>query len=199
MIIEAIISTLDKKNGRANFAPMGVHLADHASSLARVGEVELCLYRGSQTYDNLYSTSEGVINLSEDVLAFVETALFSRELPSSPSKMVSAPRMSGASAIFEFSVVHFEAAAEPARVKGKILYHEQFGGFTGFCRARSAVLEAVIMATRLDRIPLSEINEYLDKCEQIILKTGGAEERKALQRVKDFLLKKDLTSLPRPG
>lgn len=192
MIIESIISTLNSNDGRVNFAPMGIHIHDHLYNPALVEEFELHLYKGSQTFSNLYSASEGVINLTDDVLAFVETALFSRELPVSPSKMVSAPRMAGANTVLEFSVISFDRGREPARVKGKLLYHAVFGGFEGFRRAQSAVLEIAIMATRLDHIPLSEIKQHLGIHEQIILKTGGIKEKQALKRVKDYYFGKGI-------
>lgn len=195
MIIESIISTLNNEDGKVNFAPIGVHIDDHEFDFARIEEVDLCLYKGSQTFSNLYTTSEGVINLTDDILAFVETALFSRELPSSPSKLVSAPRMAGASAIFEFSIVSFDDETEPARVRGKILYREVYNGFKGFCRAQGIVLEAVIMATRLKHIPVSELEQCLIKYEKIILKTGGIKEGKALKRVKDYCIEKGITGL----
>ena len=107
MIIESIISTLSK-DGKVNFAPIGIHIADDIHNLSEVKEIELRLYKGSQTFSNLYSTSEGVVNYTDDILAFVETALFSQELTNSPSKLVAPPRMAGANTVSEFAVVHFD-------------------------------------------------------------------------------------------
>ncbi len=192
MIIESIVSTLNNEDGKVNFAPMGIHVHDHLYNPTLIKEVDLYLYKGSQTFSNLYSASEGVINFTDDVLSFVETSLFSRELPGSPSKMVSAPRMAGASTVLEFSVISFDREIEPAKVKGEILHHEVFGGFKGFQRAQNAVLEIAIMATRLDHIPLSEIKQHLGIHEQIILKTGGIKEKQALNRVKDYYFGKGI-------
>ena len=62
MIIETIFSTVDER-GQPNFAPMGVVW----------GEEELAVrpFRQTQTCRNLLATGYGVVNLTDDVLAFV--------------------------------------------------------------------------------------------------------------------------------
>ncbi|MFA6807683.1 MAG: DUF447 domain-containing protein [Eubacteriales bacterium] len=194
MIIETIMSTLDE-NGKVNFAPIGVHIGDNMYDLAKIKEVELYLYKGSQTFTNLYLNFEGVINFTNDILIFVETALFSPKLLNSPSKLVRSPRMVGANAILEFIVLDFDSSVEPARVKGKIRCYEEFDGFKGFCRAQGAVLEALIMATRLERIAFLKIEESWNRWEEIILKTGGWKEQEALKRIKEYLIQKGIKGL----
>ncbi|ATW24041.1 DUF447 domain-containing protein [Candidatus Formimonas warabiya] len=185
MIIETILSSINKK-GEVNFAPMGVHIPDHAINLSKVKEICLYLYSGSHTFDNLQTTLEGVINLTNDVMAFVETALFSTSLPTAPSRLVHPPRMAGAKTIWEFSVTDFHASVEPAKVLGKIKYYEELAGFSGLCRAQGAVLEAAIAATRWRWMTRSKIEESWAQWRETVERTGGSREQEAFSRVCDF-------------
>ena len=61
MILETIVATVDRE-GRPNFAPMGIELDG--------GTVLLRPFRGSITRDNLEASGEGVVNFTDNVLVF---------------------------------------------------------------------------------------------------------------------------------
>ncbi|KUO65958.1 MAG: hypothetical protein APF84_01480 [Gracilibacter sp. BRH_c7a] len=185
MIIETIISTVNK-DGIVNFAPFGVHIPDAGSRMGK--EIELRLYSGSQTLSNLREVAEGVINLTEDVLVFVETALFSKCLPSVPSKHVRPSRMAEANGVYEFVVTSFDDTVQPVRVWGEIIYSQEWGGFRGFCRAQGAVLEALINATRLQFVSPDKIKGAWPSGQEVVDKTGGIKEREAMSKIKDYLI-----------
>lgn len=187
MILETILSSLDKE-GKVNLAPMGVHLPDTGGNLSAVKEISLFLYPGSHTYKNLSAIREGVANLTDDVGIFVETALFSVSFPTLPSCVVRPPRLAAARAVFEFVVTDFNSSREPAKVTGEVRYYEKLGGFTGFCRAQGAVLEAAIAATRCQWIPLRDMEEDWARWRKIVEKTGGIRERAAFKRIYDYLM-----------
>lgn len=191
MIIETIVSSMDKE-GKVNLAPIGVHLPNNDLKIAMGKEVSLFLYAGSQTYKNLQTLPEGVINFSNDVNIFVETALFSLPFPTLPSHLVRPPRLAEAQSIGEFSVIQTDFSREPARIQGKILHYEQFAGFNGFCRAQWAVLEAAIMATRLQWISLNHIKEAWPWWKKLVEKTGGIKERDAFNRIYDYITQKGI-------
>ena len=79
MIIETMITTLDRE-GRANFAPMGVVWGEE--------EIVVKPYRETTTHRNLLETGEAVVNLVDDVLYFVRGALSSPTFPSVPAVAV---------------------------------------------------------------------------------------------------------------
>lgn len=188
MIIETILSSCSE-DGTVNFAPIGVHLEDDCLQLSEVKEIGLTLYPGSRTFANLKSTGEGVINLTDDVLSFVDTALFSEVLPAVPSSTVRPPRMAAAKSVWEFSITYFDDSACPAQLKAKVLYFKEVGGYTGFCRAQGAVLEAAIAATRLQWIPENKILESWPLWQEMVAKTGGVREKRALRKLADYFVK----------
>lgn len=139
------------------------------------------------------TTPEGVINFSDDVLSFVETALYSHLLPTYPSVKVIPPRMADAKAIWEFVITHFDDTREPARVTGQVLSVHVGTGFSGFCRARGVILEAAVAATRLHRIRGSKIEQSWLAWQDVVTKTGGLREKEAFSRLAAYLSDKGLS------
>jgi hypothetical protein len=191
VIIETILSS-NSKEGKANFAPVGVHITDDYAGLADVKHFDLRLYPGSNTFANLKERNEGVINFSDDIRAFVDTAFFS-DLPLSvPSHSVRPPTMADAKAVWEFSVTSFDSSTVPTHVKCNVLLYKQIGSFGGFCRAQGAILEAVIAATRLQWIPANTIPEAWPGWREIVSKTGGRRELEAFRKLTEYLLRHDV-------
>ena len=186
MIIETILSSIGVE-GQMNFAPVGVHVPDDGMRLKDIREIEIFLYSGSHTFNNLKITPQGVINFTDDVLLFVETALFSNPLPFTPSLTVLPPRLATAKTIWEFSVTNFDDSRDPARVNGKILHIEERDGFSGFCRAHAVILEATILATRIEWIHPNKIIDSWPAWQEVVAKTGGTKEQEAFRKVAVFL------------
>jgi hypothetical protein len=59
--------------------------------------------------------------------------------------------------------------------------------FIGFNRARHAVLEAAILATRTHLIPADEIREEYVKLQVIVDKTAGPRELEAMQLLTQYV------------
>ena len=59
--------------------------------------------------------------------------------------------------------------------------------FWGFNRGKHAVLEAAILATRLDFLPAQEIEEQYIRLATIVNKAGGAKEKSAFQLLSNFV------------
>lgn len=194
MIIETILSTLNEDGG-VNFAPIGVHIADHTERLSEAEEIEIFLYSGSKTFANLRARPEGVVNLTDDLLSFVDTALYSRSLPTYPSEQVRPARMAEAKLIWEFVAISFDDSQEPAKVTGKILLFKELGSFTGLCRAHGAILEAAITATRLAWVPAAQVTDFWPQWQQVVEKTGGRREKEALAKVGTYFCQQGIKVL----
>ena len=61
--------------------------------------------------------------------------------------------------------------------------------FFGFNRARHAVLEAAILATRLHLLSPQHVLDMMNFLEPAVEKTGGTEEKCAFAMLKEFVLK----------
>jgi len=59
--------------------------------------------------------------------------------------------------------------------------------FLGFNRARHAVLEASIIASRARRLPAEEIRAELARLQVLVDKTAGPRERRAMELVREHV------------
>jgi hypothetical protein len=178
VIIESLITTLDGE-GRANFAPMGVEWGEQ--------EIVVKPYRETTTYRNLLETGEAVVNLVDDVLFFVRGALTSPVFPSVPAVAVRGVVLEAACSWRELRVRERETAAARARFVCDVVHRGVRREFLGYNRARGAVLEATILATRTRLIPIAEIQAEYRRLQVIVDKTAGPAEREAMALLADFV------------
>ncbi len=178
MIVESLVSTLDAA-GRPNFAPMGVVWGEE--------EITVRPFRQTDTYRNLLGTGHAVVNLTDDVLAFVRTALYDAVLPHFPASAVPGVVFQGACFWRELVVVAASETAERAEVRCQVVKRGWQRDFLGFCRARSAVIEAAILATRPQLYDPRAVAEAMERYQEIVQKTGDEAERVALQCVREFV------------
>jgi len=181
MILEVIFSTLDLE-GRPNFAPMGV----------KWGEEELTVrpFKNTQTFRNLQDTGYGVACITDDVLAFVNSALYHAPLPYFPARSIPGVVFQGTCYWRELKVRRIEEAEERAEIKCQVMDRGFKRDFLGFNRARNAVIEATILATRLQFIPDEEVRDSLNLLAQIVQKTGDEREQIAFELVRQYFLKR---------
>ena len=59
--------------------------------------------------------------------------------------------------------------------------------FFGFNRAKHAVLEAAILATRVQFLPAALIRSQLEQLAVIVGKTAGAQEHRAFDLLQDYV------------
>ena len=178
MIIETIFSTVNEI-GQPNFAPMGVVW----------GEEELTVrpFRQSRTCHNLLATGYGVANLTDDVLAFVQSGLYDAALPHFPASTVPGVVFQEACSWRELAVVTVAGTAERAEVRCRVAGKGWRRDFLGFNRARSAIIEATILATRLHLHDPATVAEALDRYEVIVEKTGDEGEKTAFEWIREFV------------
>jgi hypothetical protein len=131
----------------------------------------------------------GIANVTDDVLAFVRSALDNAVLPHFPAARVPGVVFQEACYWRELQVVAVAggAQAERAEVRCQVVSKGWQRDFLGFNRARGAVIEATILATRLHLHDRETVMEELRRYEEIVRKTGGDKELAALERVLELV------------
>ncbi len=181
MIVETIVSTLDE-SGAPNFAPMGVILNNEFITVRP--------YRSTRTCRNLVSGGYGVVNFSDDALAYVQCGLYHAILPHFTARTVPGVVYQGTCSWQEMALVSQGGSKGRAELQFRVMHKGRHREFLGFCRARNAVIEATILATRLDFCDPDIMNPKLIQCGEIIEKTGGVAEKQAFQLIQDFVKKR---------
>jgi hypothetical protein len=74
-----------------------------------------------------------------------------------------------------------------SRIDTRVVHRGYRREFLGFNRARHAVLEATILATRTHLIPAEQIREELARLQVIVDKTAGPREQEAMVLVTEHV------------
>lgn len=175
MILESIVTTRNV-DGSTNIAPMGPHCQRESFD-----QFELRPFKESLTYRNLARSSEGVLHVTDDVLLFAQAAIhqLSPDIGLKKAEKVDCDFLVDCCRIYEFRVSHIDPSQARASIHCQTVASARFKDFFGFNRAMTMVIEAAILATRLDFIPLEEILSRYSDFQMVIDKTGGEREQAA--------------------
>ena len=173
-ILEGIVVTLDDA-GRANIAPMGPRVDRQVSRLV------LRPFRTSQTYQNLKRSGCGVFHVIDDVELLAHAAVESLDPQPTLVKIdgFPCPRLADCCRWLAFRVDLLDDASERTTIDCRVIQRGEVRPFFGFNRAKHAVLEAAIHATRIGIVPAETIRADLSRLAVIVQKTAGDQERRA--------------------
>jgi len=182
MILEGIVTTVSPERV-VNIAPMGPRVD------AAMQRFLLRPYRTAQTYHNLKAHGEGVLHITDDVLLLARGAIGRVEPlpPMIPASLIRGFVLSDACRYYEFRVASLDDRDERTSIEVEVVHSGRLRDFFGFNRAKHAVVEAAILATRTDFLPLDEIEAEYRKLEVIVNKTGGAQEQQAFALLRDHV------------
>lgn len=189
MILESLVTTLDEQ-GHVNLAPLGPIVLPQKSTDG-LPQFLLRPYEGSTTCDNLLASGNAVIHVIDDALLIAKTAIGKVD---ATEKVVSIPGLEGTHVRLKrchrwFAVQVTQRAGTPPRheLTASCLDSGLVDPFFGFNRAKHAIIEAAVAATRLHLLPPQQIEEELERASIAIEKTGGEDEREALQLIRRYV------------
>ena len=190
MILESIVTSVDTE-GRVNIAPMGPRVEFDLSIATAQGKTfVLRPFNSSRTYHNLVETGKAVIHVTDDAELFAQAAMDAIE-PAQTARLVR--QMDGTDwwllrdchRWFAVDVVSISDQEPRVDMHCQVVRSGIERPFFGFNRAKHAVIEAAILATRTQFLPPQQIHDEIDRLQPLIDKTGGPAEHTAF----DFLRK----------
>lgn len=173
-VLETIVSTVDAR-GAPNFAPMGITIDED--------RVLLRPFRDARTWSNLREVGEGVVNITDDALLFALCALGDETPPYGPAREVRGVVLDDVCAWKEFVIQSSDLSGERGRFEGRVVFAGRGREFLGLNRARHAVLEATILATRVFLLGREHVLAEIERLRPLVDKTGGQNERVAFEFV----------------
>ena len=190
MILESIVTTVGP-GGELNVAPMGP-VVD-----AGLTRFRLRPFQTSTTFRNLQTHPEGVIHVVDDVLLIARGAIgaLTEPPPTWPAQVVRGRVLQDACRSFEFRVVSCDARQPRSEIAAEVVHTATHRDFWGFNRAKHAVLEAAILATRLHLLPAEEIRSEFRRLETPVQKTAGPRELEAFALLQEYVAR-HLARLP---
>lgn len=169
-VIREMVVVTASPEGRAHVAPMGV--------TEDTGGWLLQPFRPSATLDNLERGSPLTVNAVDDVRVFAGCITGRRDWPCEALRD-GGFRLAAAATHWQVRVIRHEDDPLRPRFWLEVLAVVAHRPFAGFNRAQAAVLEAAILASRLDRLPPAKVLAELDWLAIAIEKTAGPDEREA--------------------
>jgi uncharacterized protein len=170
MIRETILTTISG-DGRLHITPIGI-IADGDGWI-------IAPFRPSTTLDNLRTVPFAVANYTDDVRIFAGCLTGRHEWPTTSSDNVPVPRLAGALAHAELAVVAVTEDEQRPRFHCAVVGRGAHAPFEGFNRAKAAVIEAAILASRLHLLRREQVEAEIAYLAIAIEKTAGAEEKEA--------------------
>jgi uncharacterized protein len=180
MIIESIVTTVDL-SGHVNCAPMGVEWGDEI--------IVLKPFLDTATYRNVVATEAAVVNLIDDSRVFARAAISNPEYPTMPAAVVQGVVLADGCSWRELAVRSIDSTPPRSRIEMAVVHCGVTREFIGFNRARHAVLEAAIYATRLHLLEREFIESEMARLQVIVDKTAGPHEREAMALLSDYMRK----------
>jgi hypothetical protein len=178
MIVESIVTTV-AADGTVNCAPMGVEWGDE--------RIVLKPFLDTATYRNVVASRTAVVNLVDDVRIFARAAISNPVYPTVPAVVVQGVRLADCCSWREVDVRAIDSTPPRSRIDTAVVHRGQQREFIGFNRARHAVLEAAIYATRLHLLPRDFIVSEFDRLRLIVDKTAGPDEHEAMMLLTAFV------------
>ena len=182
MILESVVTTVSRC-GKLNIAPMGPDFDPDNESF------ELRPFENSQTCRNLVVTSAGVLHVTDNVLLIASTAI-NQMLDSWETEV--ANKVDGQILLdccrwYEFHCTEKPSTSVRKSFHCQIVSSGRRHDFFGFNRAKHAILEATIAATRLSFLPAEHVMEKLAQATDLCERTGGENEFAAVELLRQYI------------
>ena len=166
-------------DGIVNFAPMGVEWGEET--------IVLKPFLDTTTFRNVSGSRAAVVNLTDDVMLFAQGAISSPRFPAGPAARVRGVVLEAACAWREVEVMAVDATPPRSRIDTRVVHQGVRREFLGFNRARHAVLEAAIFATRTHLLPAEQIRAEFERLQVIVDKTAGPREQEAMALLTEYV------------
>ena len=103
-----------------------------------------------------------------------------------PAERVRGAVLADSCRAFEFEVRSLDESGPRVRLGCEVLYTHRLRDFWGWNRAKHAVLEAAVLATRLHLLPAAEVAAEFRRLRVIVEKTAGERELVAMTFLDDY-------------
>ncbi len=194
MILEGLVTTIGP-DGSLNIAPMGPRVDPD-----QFDRFVLRPYTTSTTYKNLKATGEGVLHVTDDVLMIAQGAIGKvLDPPTRPADCVNGRVITSACRYIEFRVIALDDQQDRTTILVEAVYKGHLRDYFGLNRAKHAVVEAAILATRTAFLPGAQIRHDFERLAVLVEKTGGPVEREAFNLLHEHLENLDRRRTLRPG
>jgi hypothetical protein len=133
------------------------------------------------------ATRAAVVNLIDDVRVFARAAISNPSYETVPAQAVRGVVLADACSWRELEVTSIDSTPPRSRVETRTVHRGIRREFIGFNRARHAVLEAAIYATRVHMLGREFLLSEVERLQVIVDKTAGPRELEAMSLLAEYI------------
>ena len=176
-LYEVVISSYN--NNIPHAAPFGVKSSDFKC-------ITMEIYKGSTTLKNILSNKEFVLNMLDDPV-FFHQALFAREkINFNVAKMINAPVIAESPSTIEVRLLNALDKKQRVIIKAEVVHINVCNKSELINRAKSLVLESLILSTRLSYFPKLKLEKLIKENYRVIKKVApGSRYENIMQELLD--------------
>jgi hypothetical protein len=184
-LLEGIVTTLGV-DGTLNIAPMGP-IVD-----AKFSVLLLRPFRTSVTFQNLKHSGEGILHVTDDVELLARAAVGRLDVQPKllPATAIDGVILADACRWYAFLVESLDERENRVSIVARVIDRGTIREFFGFNRAKHAVIEAAILATRIGIVGDDTICDEIERLAILVEKTGGQQERRAFKFLQHYVAEK---------
>jgi hypothetical protein len=184
LILEGVMTTLSS-GGELNVAPMGPVVDPTLSQFV------FRPFKTSTTYQNLKATAEGVFHVTDDARLIARGAIGGLKgdasLRTRPAERVRGRVLADACRWYELKVTRLDDREERTTIEASVVHAGRLRDFLGFNRARHAVLEAAILATRVHLTGAEHVLMEYQRLQVLVDKTGTDADHEAMHELRQYV------------
>lgn len=173
-IVEGMLTT-QNADGTVNVAPMGPRVNDQFTQFL------LRPFPGSRTYENLLRARQATFHVIDDVEMIAQAAV--GDLLQAPEFLADSGQgyhvLASCCRWYQLEADQVDTSGERAALTCRVVRQGHLRDFFGLNRAKHAVLELAILATRIHILSAEEIDQAIATMTPWVEKTGGDAEVRA--------------------
>lgn len=191
-VLEGVVTT-QSPAGVVNVAPMGPIVQPDFARLT------LRPFPGSTTFTNLAALPRGVFHVTDDVLLLARGAIGRvTDAPTTAIADFPIPRLTDCCRWWAFAVTQVDQSEQRATLHCQVVEQGEVRPFLGFNRAKHAVLEAAILATRLHLTGAAAVLAEYEHLQTLVDKTGSAHEQVAFMELRQYVTRAQTSAALEP-
>jgi uncharacterized protein len=180
LILEAIVTT-ETELGGMHVAPMGPEV-DQAFE-----HWLLKPFQSSTTFRNLRRTNRCVVHVVDNSLLIAQAVLGQANGYPAIHDQNSGYVLEAANHWYALEVIEWDVSLPRSLARCRVTEHETRRPFFGWNRAKHAIVELAIVASRLPLLDEPSVESEIQRTQIAVEKTGGPVEREALRLLEEFI------------
>lgn len=183
MIIEGILTT-ESADGSMHIAPLGPWVDPELK------EWTLKPFQTSNTFKNLHRSGRGVFHVVDDSLLMAMAVLGRANSWEATFDKSYGWTLSDSCQWFALQMNEWDLTGPRATASTRLVHHQVQRPFWGWNRAKHAVVETAILASRVSMLDRDLLIVELSQWKQIVEKTAGPRELEAFALLEEFIASK---------